>query len=82
MADENSYFYPSWKSIFSRISIDKKNGHFSRYLSLGICSCCWRMSFEKHIRFNLNKGNQGLSGSRPEPEDVFSIGSFFVLSNK
>lgn len=39
-------------------------------------------TFEKHIRFNLNKGNQGLSGSRPEPEDVFSIGVFFVLSNK
>lgn len=36
-------------------------------------------TFEKHIRFNLNKGNQDLSGSRPEPEDVFSIGSFFCI---
>lgn len=47
MTDERSYFYPSWKSIFSKIIIGKKNGHFSRDLTLGICSCCWMMSFEQ-----------------------------------
>lgn len=34
------------------------------------------------IRFYLNKGNQGLSGSRPTGSRCFQYWVFFVLSNK